>query len=147
MSLHSYTKILLHIVWGTLNREKILNKEVQPEVSEFLYKYAKEKKIPMIINYVNADHVHALIDLPTGIAVEDCLKLLKGGSSFYINKEMLLKPKLTWARGYGAFSVSESARDRVIKYIMEQEEHHRKKTFSEEYERLVEKYGLKISNV
>lgn len=144
MSLHSYTKILLHLVWGTLNRDKIINKDVQPELSKFLYKYAKEKKIPMIINYVNADHVHALIDLPTGITVEDCLKLLKGRSSFYINKGKLLKTKLQWGRGYGAFSVSESAKYKVVEYIKNQEEHHRAKTFVEEYESMLKKYGLSI---
>jgi len=145
MSLHSYTKILLHLVWGTLNRERIINKDVQLAVSNFLYNYAKEKKIPMIINHVNADHVHALIDLPTGITVEDCLKLLKGGSSFYINQEKLLSTKLQWGRGYGAFSVSESARDNVIEYIRNQEEHHRAKTFAEEHEIIVKKYGLNMN--
>ena len=145
MSLHSYTKILLHLVWSTLNREKIITKDVQPRVSKFLYEYSKKKKIFMITNYVNADHVHVLIDLPTGITVEDCLKLLKGGSSFYINQEKLLKKKLQWGRGYGAFSVSESAKDKVVEYIRNQEEHHRAKTFAEEFEIMVKKYGLNMN--
>lgn len=146
MSLHSYTKILLHVVWGTLNRDKIINKDVQSVVSKFLYNYAKEKKIPMIVNHVNSDHVHALINLPTGTTVEDCLKLLKGGSSFYVNREKLLKTKLQWGRGYGAFSVSKSDKDKVIEYIKNQEEHHRGRSFAVEFEVMVKKYGLNKQN-
>jgi REP element-mobilizing transposase RayT len=97
----------------------------------------------MLANYVNADHVHALIDLPTGMTIEEVAHLLKGSSSHWINEQALVNGKFAWGRGYGAFSVSQSALETVVGYINAQEEHHRAKTFTEEYEKFVRAYGLK----
>lgn len=97
----------------------------------------------MKTNYVNIEHVHALIDLPTTLSIDECLKLLKGSSSHNINLNRLVNNKFRWARGYGAFSVSESNVQKVVDYIKNQEEHHRVKTFTEEYELFMKKYGIK----
>jgi len=97
----------------------------------------------MKANFVNADHVHALIDLPTYLLVEECIKLLKGSSSHYINKSRIINTKFSWGRGYGSFSVSVSQLDVVEAYIRNQEEHHKVKTFMKEYEMFIEKYGMK----
>jgi REP element-mobilizing transposase RayT len=75
----------------------------------------------MKINYVNADHVHALIDLPTGVSIEVVVQLLKGSSSHWINSNDIIKGKFAWGRGYGAFSVSESNVDAVAKYFAGQD--------------------------
>ncbi len=107
MSLHSYSKVWLHLIWSTHNKEKVLLKDARKQVSNFLYTYAEEKKIYMRTNYVNAEHVHALVDLPTTLSIKECLKLLKGSSSHYINQNRLVNSKFRRARGYGAFSVSE----------------------------------------
>jgi len=96
----------------------------------------------MKTNYVNADHVHALIDLPTNLPIEDVAQLLKGSSSYWINSNDLVQGKFAWGRGYGAFSVSESKLDDVTHYISNQAEHHRVRTFSEELKELVERHGL-----
>lgn len=86
MSRHSYTKVWLHIIWGTLRREKVLiSRDIRKAISSYLYRYAKNKAIYMKINYMNADHVHALVDLPTNISLEDMLQLLKGSSSHWLN--------------------------------------------------------------
>lgn len=97
----------------------------------------------MKINFINAEHVHTLIDLPTTLSIEECFKLLKGSFSHYINQNRLVNTKFRWARGYGAFSVSESNVQKVVDYIKNQEEHHRVKTFTEEYELFMKKYGIK----
>ena len=143
MSLHSYSRVWLHVVWGTLERQPLLVKAAAAKTSGYLHEYAREKGIYMKINYVNPDHVHALLDLPTGLAIEDMMHLLKGASSHWINAGNLLAGKFAWGRGYGAFSVSHSGVGEVAKYIAEQEEHHRKRSFSEEVRMLVERYGLK----
>src|ERR1041385_1947379 len=96
----------------------------------------------MKINYINPDHVHALVDWPTNLAIEDMMQLFKGNSSHWINEQELVLGKFGWARGYGAFSVSHSGVAEVARYIAEQEEHHRKKSFAEEIRLLVERYGL-----
>jgi REP element-mobilizing transposase RayT len=96
----------------------------------------------MKTNYVNADHVHALIDLPTNLAIEEVTQLLKGSSSHWINSNDLVRGKFAWGRGYSAFSVSESKVSDVTNYIANQAEHHRVRSFSEELQELIERHGL-----
>jgi putative transposase len=125
-----------------LERRPILSKPAAAKVSAYLSEYASEKGIYMKINYVNPDHVHALVDLPSGLAIDEMMQFLKGGSSHWINQGHLLAGKFAWGRGYGAFSVSHSGVEEVAKYIAGQEEHHRKRGFSEELKLFVERYGL-----
>ena len=96
----------------------------------------------MKINYFNPEHVHTLIDLPTNKNIEEVAQLFKGGSSHWINEQKLLRGRFAWGRGYGAFSVSHSDVDRVAAYIAGQQKHHRKKSFAQEFELFVKKYGL-----
>ena len=142
MSLHSYTKLWTHIIWETLNREKLLNEKAGKTVSEYLFNYSKEKNIFMKINYVNPEHVHILIDQPTNLSMENTVKLFKGSSSHYINQEGIVSGKFSWGRGYAAFSVSESQVEKVAKYIRNQKEHHKVKSYAEEYELFMKKYGF-----
>ena len=142
MSLHSYSRVWLHLVWATLERRPLLPKSAAAKVSGYLTQYATEKGIYMKINYVNPDHVHALIDLPTHLCIEDAVQFLKGSSSHWINQSGLLPGKFGWGRGYGAFSVSQSGVGEVVKYIATQEEHHRKTSYSEELKLFVERYEL-----
>ena len=142
MSLHSYSRVWLHLVWATLERRPLLNTDAAVKLSAHLHDYAKAKGIYMKINFVNADHVHALIDLPTGLAIEEVLKLFKGESSHWVNEQNLVPGKFAWQRGYGAFSVSQSGVDEVCSYIAGQEEHHRKLSFVDELKLFVKRYGL-----
>jgi REP element-mobilizing transposase RayT len=79
MSTHSYSRLWTHLIWETLNREPMLDKRAAAKASVFLTEYSLEKGIYMKINYFNADHTHALIDLPTRYSIEEVIKLLKGG--------------------------------------------------------------------
>ena len=146
MSIHSYSRLWVHLIWETLRREPMLNKPAAALASTNLTKYAREKNIYMKINFFNADHTHALIDLPTDKSIEQVIQLLKGSSSHWINEQKLIKGRFAWGRGYGAFSVSHSDVDRVARYIANQEVHHRKQTFAEEYELFVKRYGLEWRN-
>jgi REP element-mobilizing transposase RayT len=130
------------MVWGTLKRESMLSKAAAAKVSEYLYDYAQTKGVYMKINFVNADHVHAIIDLPTNLTIEDCAQMLKGSSSHWINENSLVGGRFAWGRGYGVFSVSHSLVSKVAAYVANQEEHHRHRTFAEELKMFVEKYGL-----
>ena len=91
MSVHSYSRCWLHLIWATQNRERMLFGEAARKASNFLSKYAESKGIYMRVNYVNPEHVHALIDLPTGYSIEDVFKLLKGASSHWINQNRLFE--------------------------------------------------------
>ena len=142
MSLHSYSRVWLHLVWATLERRPVLAKPAAVKLSGYLTQYASEKGIYMKLNYVNPEHVHALIDLPTHLCIEETMQLLKGGTSHWVNQSSLLPGKFAWGRGYGAFSVSHSGVGEVAKYIANQEEHHRKRSFAEELKQFVERYEL-----
>jgi putative transposase len=142
MSTHSYSRCWLHLIWETLRREPMLDKRAAARASINLTEYSYEKGIYMKINHFTADHTHALIDLPTNLTIEGVIKLLKGSSSYWINENRLIKGRFAWGRGYGAFSISHSDVDRVCKYIANQEEHHRKRTFEDEYQLFIRRYGL-----
>lgn len=129
-----------------MDREKLLNKTAAARVSNYLDNYAEDKGIYTKINYVNADHVHALIDLPTAFSIEELMQLLKGSSSHWINAGDIVTGKFAWGRGYGAFSVSESNVGNVARYIADQEEHHRARTFAEELRGFIDRHGLHWKN-
>jgi putative transposase len=143
MSVHSYSKCWLHLIWGTLDRQHLLRQDAARKTAHYLSQYAESKAIYMKINYVNADHVHVLVELPTSFSIEQLVQLLKGSSSHWINANDLIATKFAWGRGYGAFSVSESNLQHVSKYIATQEEHHRVRTFAEELKEFVDRHGLR----
>ena len=106
-------------------------------------KYADKEGIYPKVNYVNADHVNALIDLPTAFSIEKAVQLLKGSSSHWTNSNHIIAGKFAWGRGYGAFSISHSNVDVVMRYIADQEEHHRQRTFTEELREFIDRHGLR----
>jgi putative transposase len=131
MSIHSYSRCWIYVIWGTLNRQKLLNKKAAANLSRYVGEYAEKQGVYMKINYVNADHVHSLIDLPTAFSIEKLMQLLKGSSSHWINSNDVISGKFAW------LSVNQVAR-----YIANQEEHHRVRTFGEELKEFIDRHGL-----
>jgi len=126
MSKRSHARIWLHLIWRTKHRQPFLNSvDVRIRVSHYLYTYAESKNIYMKKNYVNAEHVHALILLPTKYSIEEVMRLLKGGSSRWINKNGLIDIPFKWSVGYAVFSVSNSMVPGIVNYIANQGRHHR----------------------
>ena len=140
--LHSYTKIFVHLIWATKNREKVLTKEVRPLLQKHIALYARENETELDALNVQIEHVHALINLLSNQKVEEIIKLLKGESSHWVNERNMIPQRFSWQRGYGAFSVSPSHYERVKSYINNQDEHHRRRSFTEEYRTILRKYGF-----
>jgi len=117
-------------------------KELREKVWNHIRENAKSKGI--FIDFINgyADHCHCLISLGIDQSIQKIIQLIKGESSYWINKNKLTKEKFEWQDEYFAVSVSESMLEKVREYIKKQEEHHRKKTFQEEYEEFILKYGF-----
>ena len=136
MSVHSYSRCWVHVIWGTLNREKLLNKEAAARLSRYLTEYTDTKSVYMKINYVNADHVHTLVDLPTDLSIEELIQLLKGSSSHWVNANNILSGKFAWAEAMGLFQFPNLTLHRL-------EEHHRVRTFAEELREFIERHGLR----
>jgi REP element-mobilizing transposase RayT len=88
------------------------------------------------------DHVHILLGFSPELSISDLVRDIKSNSTEYINKEKLISGKFSWQSGYGAFTYSKSQVEKVVNYIQRQEEHHRKKSFREEYLELLKKYEI-----
>ena len=139
-----FVKVYIHFVWSTKNREPFLaTKELRQMMWNHIKENAKSKGI--FIDYVNgySDHCHCLVSLGIDQNIQKVMQLIKGESSFWINKNKLTNEKFEWQDEYFAVSVSESMLDRVRNYIKNQEEHHKKKSFQEEYDEFQRKYGFK----
>lgn len=140
----SFIRIWIHLIWSTKNRQKIINSEFRENLIDHIKSNCKEKGIWLdSINCVN-DHIHLLISLSADVSVSKTVMLIKGESSHWINKNKFVKGKFEWQQEYMAMSVSESVVDKVRKYIADQEKHHKRKTFVEEYEEFIKKYGNKL---
>jgi REP element-mobilizing transposase RayT len=139
----SYVKIWIHAVWGTKNHQPILIKDHRKALFTHIRENAREKGIYLDMINGHSDHVHCLLALNADMTIAQVMQRIKGESSFWANKNNLIKPKLEWAKEYYAFSVSESIVQKVREYIKKQEEHHTKVTFRMEYETFLEKYQLK----
>ena len=123
------------------------------ESRQLVWKHIKENAIQkgIYIDFINGyeDHCHCLISLNINQSVDKVMQLIKGESSFWINKNRHLFPnlkvrKFEWQDEYFALSISESVVNKVRNYIKNQEEHHKKKTFKEEYDEIIEKYNILI---
>lgn len=141
-----FVKIWIHAVWATKNRGKLLNKEIRHAVFEHIHQNALKKEIFMDCMNGHMEHVHCLFRLKNDQTVSNVMQLIKGESSHWINQQKLLKTKFQWQDEYFAVSVSESQVNAVRKYILNQEEHHKKRTFNQEYEEFIQKYGFQIFN-
>lgn len=138
----SWIRIWVHLVFSTKNRTPFLNsKELRDKVFGHISSNAKEKEI--WLDSVNGykDHIHCLISLGREQTISKVAQLIKGESSFWINKNELISQKFEWQDDYWAVGVSESHVSKVQKYIATQEVHHQKKSFKEEVDEFMEKYG------
>jgi len=138
-----FIKVYIHFVWSTKNRFPFLaTKEIRATVWQHIKENAKEKDI--FIDFVNgySDHCHCLVSLNMDQTIQKTMQLIKGESSFWINKSKLIDRKFEWQDEYFAVSVSESMIKTVRNYIRNQEVHHGKLTFSEEYNEFIDKYGF-----
>ena len=132
MSKHTYFACWIHLIWCTSNRHPYFEESQSKAVSKYLTNYAKSKQISMRINFVNPDHVHALIELGPSRSIDQVVKLLKGSSSHWINASNLTKARFAWARGYAALTVSHDAVTSVTRYIAMQKTHHSRVPFDKE---------------
>ncbi len=138
----SFVKVMIHAVWGTKNRNRILEKEKRQILFEHIKTKSRDKEI--FIKTINGhlDHIHILFGLNAELSLSKTIQLIKGESSFWANKQKLILPKLEWAEGYYAVSVSESIVPKVVAYINNQEEHHKKISFNEECDLFPKKYNF-----
>ena len=138
----SYVRVWIHSVWGTKSRESFLTKEIRSQVIQHILTNAREKQIHIDRLNGYTDHLHCLFGLNADMSIAKVLQLVKGESSFWINKNKITPVRFEWADEYYAVSVSESDLGIVREYVDNQEEHHRKKSFEEEVSDFLKWYGF-----
>jgi putative transposase len=139
----AYVKNWLHCVWGTKGKVPFLRSNLKYDILNHIRTNAKAKNI--YIDHINGhrEHIHCLLSLSQEQSLSKVMQLIKGESSFWINKNALVENKFEWADEYFAVSVSESQLINVRNYIKNQEEHHRTRSWNEEYEDFMKRYGFK----
>ena len=139
---HSYTNILIHYIFSTKDRRRIISPKLQERLWPYMGGVAREKNMKALAIGGFEDHSHVLLSLPSSLSIAKAIQLVKGISSKWIHDTFPNLRDFAWQEGYGAFSVSISHMNDTIAYIQTQKDHHRAKTFQEEYILLLEKHGI-----
>ncbi|HKR59396.1 MAG TPA: transposase [Pyrinomonadaceae bacterium] len=138
---HAYVCNLMHCAFSTKERYPWIDTELEKNLWPYIGGIARKNRMKALAVGGVSDHLHTLLSLPGSMSFAKAVQLIKGGSSKWIHEEFGLK-KFEWQEGYGAFSVSQSQVKKTIAYINDQKEHHRKRTFKEEFLELLDKHGV-----
>ena len=130
---NTYTQIHIHLVFAVKYRNALINSKWKDDLYKYITSIVQNKTHKLLVINGMPDHVHLLIGLRPTQALSDLVREIKASSSKWINDNKLVKHKFEWQSGFGAFSYGKSDLAKIIAYIEKQEEHHRKKSFTEEY--------------
>jgi len=130
---NTYTQINIHAVFAVQNRQSLIQKQWQEELYQYISGIVENNGHKLLQTGGMPDHVHILFGMRPMQSLSDLMQDIKGSSSLWINKKRLVAGKFSWQEGYGAFSYGKSQINNVIKYIKNQERHHKKRDFAEEY--------------
>ena len=138
-----FIKVWIHLIWSTKNREKLISKELRPKLLAHIKDNARSKNIYIDSIECVSDHIHIVVSMKGDQSISKIVMLLKGESSFWVNDNKLSKFKFEWQDEFICVSVSESVLPKLREYVKNQEKHHKIKTFEEEYNEFIEKFGFK----
>ena len=143
---NTYTQIYVQIVFAVKGRQNLIAEKHRDKLEKYICGIIKNNKSKPLAIYCNPDHVHILIGLNPAISISDTARNIKANSSKWINENRWINGLFRWQEGFGAFSYSKSQIDTVIKYILNQREHHRKTTFKDEYLKLLKKSDIQFND-
>ncbi|MEO6282151.1 MAG: IS200/IS605 family transposase [Dyadobacter sp.] len=142
----TYSQIYLQFVFSVKNRQSLIPKERKEELHKYITGLVQNRKAKMLAVHCMPDHVHIFVGFKPAYSISEFIKQIKVESNEFINAKQWTKYKFGWQEGYGVFSYSHSDIDSVVKYILNQEEHHRKRKFREEYIDFLEKFEIEIDD-
>lgn len=134
---HSYHSIWIHAIWSTKNRKPFIQSNIEQKIHNYMREQFQKSGCPVRIINGMPDHVHCLFLLNPQKALTDVIKQVKGSTSHWINQNDLILQKFSWQVGCASYSVSESVREKVFKYIENQKKHHKTKSFQQEYDEFI----------
>ena len=140
---NTFTQINIQIVFAVQGKQNLIQERNKEELYKYTTGIVHNKGHKLIAINGMPDHVHIFVGMKPRESISDLVRDIKKDSSNFINSKRWFRGKFNWQKGYGAFSYSRSQRDNVIKYIMEQEKHYKKKTFREEYLEFLKAFNVK----
>ena len=141
----TYSQLYIQIVFAVKGRENLIKKEWRDELHKYISGIITGKGQKSIIVNGVADHIHCFVGLKPSMSISDLVRDIKNNSSKYVNENGWVKGKFSWQEGFGSFSYSHSHIDNVYQYILNQEQHHKKKTFKQEYLEFLEKFRIEYN--
>jgi putative transposase len=139
---NTYTQLYIQIVFAVQGRSNFISKNNRDELQKFITGITTNRGQKLLAIYCMPDHTHILIAIKPTVTISDLVRDIKAGSSKFINDQKWVRGEFSWQEGFGAFSYGKSQLNTVINYILNQEEHHRKKTFKQEYIEFLEKFEV-----
>ncbi len=143
--INTYSQIYIQAVFAVKGRENLIGKSWKDDLHKYTAGIIKAKTQKSIIVNGMADHIHVFFSLRPASNISDIIRDIKSSSTNFINENKFIKSKFSWQEGYGAFSYSHSHISKVYEYILNQEEHHKKKSFKEEYIGLLKKFEVEYN--
>ena len=142
----TYTQAYFHLVFAVQNRKSLIDKSWKPDLEKYITAIVKNQGHKLIAIGSMPDHIHILIGYSVKQTIPDLVNIIKTSSNQWIKENGFTAFRFSWQNGYGAFSHSRSQIDRVAKYVLNQEKHHSKKTFREEYIGILKRVQIKFKN-
>lgn len=139
---NTYTQIYIHVVFAVEGRQNLIQPEHNTELQKFITGIISGQKQKLIAINNMPDHLHLLVGLRPDSSLSDLVRDVKAGSSRFVKEKRWITGRFSWQEGFGAFSYSRSQLGDVIRYIENQQQHHMRKSFREEYVELLEKFGV-----
>jgi putative transposase len=139
---NTYSQIYIQIVFAVKGRQNLIASQHREQLQKYITGIVRNRDQKMLSVFSMPDHTHLLVSLKPSIAVSDLVRDVKADASNFINEKKWFHGKFNWQEGFGAFSYSRGELDSMIKYVLNQEIHHRKTTFREEYVEFLKKFGI-----
>ena len=139
---NTYSQIYIQVVFAVKGRKNLISKNNREELHKYIMGIISNRNQKLMAVFAMPDHVHILVSMSPNISISDLVRDIKAGSSKFINDNKWTFGKFNWQEGYGAFSYSKSSVDNVVTYILNQEEHHKLKSFKEEYLDFLQKFEI-----
>ncbi|MDR0437847.1 MAG: IS200/IS605 family transposase [Bacteroidales bacterium] len=142
---NTYTQIHIHAVFAVQNRLSLIQKQWQDELYKYITGIIANSGHKLLQIGGMPDHIHILFGMRPTQSLSDLMQDIKGSSSLWINEKRFVQGRFSWQEGYGAFSYGKSQIDSVVKYIQQQEKHHKKRSFEEEYMELLKLFNIEFN--
>lgn len=142
---NTFSQIYIHVVFAVKGRGNLISSSHREELHKYITGVVQAKSQKLLAIFCMPDHCHLLIGMKPDMSVSDIVRDIKANASRFINEQDWMIGKFSWQEGFGAFSYAKSQQDDVVKYILSQEEHHKVRTFKEEYLEILKRFEVEYN--